>query len=511
MDKDRHFPLSTSREPNPLRPYYVPPSIGSSTPSASPSQPLHSTRAPSSSSLSGSARDLLPELDIDFKSTTSEAWRQSRTLLDTLVWRYSSVLLAQPFDVAKTVLQVSLPPTDVAASTTQKKKRRTSPKRTNANGHSGGGESGRPRYANAHSDEESDEADQSDQSDDMPDYFTSSAPRSRSPRKRRRSPPSADLSPSPTPTPKDRREHDPGEEYKLRLKKPDSITHAISALYNTSGAVGIWRASNVTFLYSVLLRTTDSFIRSLLLAIVGLPDIVGPDPGGLGPGLSVTGSAGFCGLDLTGSPNPLGSLVIVGLASCIAGVLLAPLDLVRTRLIVTPTSYPPRGLVHNLRDLPGLLAPSKLWLPTSLYHSIPPTFSAASPLFLRRQLRITPELSPSLWSLAAFTTSLTDLFLRLPLETILRRSQVSCLKQADSELPTIVEPAPYTGIWATVYSILYLEGETTTKDPKGMVRIRKGQGAAGLVRGWRVGFWGLVGVWGGGMVGPGDSKGRGEF
>lgn len=178
---------------------------------------------------------------------------------------------------------------------------------------------------------------------------------------------------------------------------------------------------------------------------------------------------------------------------------------------MTPTSHPPRGLVQNLRDLPSLVVPSRLWLPTALYHSIPQLFSAASPLFLRRQLRITPELTPSLWSLAAFTTSLTDLFIRLPLETVVRRAQVSSLKHAEPELPTIVDPAPYAGAWATIYSILSLEGDTTTKNAKGMIRTRRGQGVAGLVRGWQIGFWGLVGVWGGGALGPGESKGRGEF
>lgn len=503
MDNDR-FPLHTSREPNPLRPYYVPPSVGPA-PSASPSQAAHTARASTSTSFSDSARDLLPELDIDFKSTTGEAWQQTRGLFDTLLWRYTSVLLAQPFDVAKILLQISLPPSNGAAAIPRRRK--TSPRRKSANGYDASSRSnGRP-YGDSYSDDETDDA---EQSDDMPDYFTSAAPRSRSPRKRQRTPPSTELSPSPTPTPRDRREHDPDGEYKLRLKKPDSVMHAISATYNTSGAVGLWRATNCTFLYSILLRTTDSFVRSLLLAVVGLPDLIGPDPGGLGPSLSVTG-AGFSGIDVSESPNPIGSLVIVGLASCIAGLLLAPLDLVRTRLIVAPTSHPPRGLIQNLRQLPSLLAPSKLWLPTALYHGIPQTFSAFSPLFLRRQFRMAPELTPSLWSLAAFTTSLTDLFLRLPLETLVRRAQVSTLRNAEPNLPTVVEPAPYTGVWATVYSIIYLEGETTTKDSKSMIRIRRGQGAAGLVRGWRIGFWGLVGVWGGGALGPGESKGRGEF
>ncbi|KAF2170728.1 hypothetical protein M409DRAFT_18701 [Zasmidium cellare ATCC 36951] len=498
MDKDR-FPMAPSREPNPLRPYYIPPSIGPK-PSVSASQTpaIGRTSAPRpSASISSTARDLFPELDLDLKSTTSEAWQHTRSLFDTLAWRYTSVLLAQPFDVAKTILQVSLPPASTVA-TPQKKK--------NAQFAHGSSRGRGSRY-----EDETEDSD-SDRSDDIPDYFTATAPRSRSPRKRRRTPPSEDLSPSPTPRPRNRKEQDAVEDYKVRVKKPDAIMHAISALYNTSGAVGLWRASNTTFLYSILLRTTDSFIRSLLLAILGLPELPGPDQGGLAPGLSASGGAGFSGIDLSDSPNAIGSLIVVGLASCLTGLLLAPLDLVRTRLIVTPLSTPPRGLVQNLRRLPSLVAPSNMWLPTALYHSIPNIFSAATPLFLRRQMLITPELAPILWSLAAFTTSLTELFIRLPLETVVRRAQLSTITKAEPQTQLVVDPAPYSGVWATVYSIMYLEGETTTRAANGMLRTRRGQGAAGLVRGWRVGFWGLVGVWGAGALGPGDVKGRpGEF
>lgn len=502
MDKDR-FPMASSQERNPLRPYYVPPSIGP-MPSVSASQTPDAARTSASRpgpSISTSARDLFPELDLDLKSTTSEAWQHTRSLFDTLAWRYTSVLLAQPFDVAKTILQVSLPPSN-ATATPQKKRA----------GQASSGVGSVKGRGSRYSEDETEEDSDTDRSDDIPDYFTATAPRSRSPRKRRRTPPSQDLSPSPTPRPWNRKEQDVGEDYKVRVKKPDAIMHAISALYNTSGAVGLWRASNTTFLYSILLRTTDSFIRSLLLAILGLPDLPGPDQGGLAPGLTASGGAGFSGIDLSDGPNAMGSLIVVGLASCITGLLLAPLDLVRTRLIVTPLSTPPRGLVQNLRRLPSLVAPSNMWLPTALYHSIPNVFSAATPLFLRRQMRITPELTPGLWSLAAFTMSLTELFIRLPLETVVRRAQVSTITKAEPEVPLVIEPAPYSGVWATVYSIMYLEGETTTRAANGMLRTRRGQGSAGLVRGWRVGFWGLVGVWGAGALGPGDIKGRpGEF
>lgn len=503
MEKQQAFPLPAARgEPNPLRPYsayYREPSIGlPPSPSASPSQPGHAARstpprAGTSAAISSSARDLLPELDLDLRSSAGEAWNNTRSLFDALLYRYTSVLLAQPFDVAKTVLQVSLPPADPAvAGTTGTPQRRRSPRRRHQ-------ESGRG--------EQTDEAHESSD-DDIPDYFSSAAPRSRSPRKRRRTPPSA--SQSPTPRPSNRR--DAAMEYKLNLKRPDSLTHAISTLYNTSGAIGLWRATNCTFLHATLLRTTDSFIRSLLLALLGLPEIIGPEQSGLGSALGVTGSLGFSGLDLADSPHPFASLLVVGLSSCLTGLLLAPLDLVRTRLIITPASLPPRGLLQNLRRLPSLLAPSSLWLPTALAHTIPQLFSASTPLLLRRQLRITPETSPALWSLAAFSTCLTDLFLRLPLETLVRRAQLQHLTQTQAGLPVIVEPAPYQGVLGTLWAIVYAEGATRVKDPRtGMVRVRRGQGVKGLVRGWRVGFWGLVGVWGAGALGGGEGRGKGEF
>jgi fusion and transport protein UGO1 len=508
MDRNDRFPMA-SREPNPLRPYYIPPSIGPAVSNNASAQTSTIPRtARPSPSYQSNATDLLPDLDLDFRSSAGEAWTNTRALLDTLAWRYASCLMAQPFDVAKTILQVSLPPNVMAASTPRKKKKTS---RQSSRKGEGSRRSDRAYDSSSETDEELEGGSQASDDDDVPNYFTSNAPRSRSPRKRRRTPPSMSPSPDPTPTPSRTsrsRRGDPEAEYKLMMKRGDSVMHAISVLYETSGAVGLWRATNCTFLYSILIRTTDSFLRSLLLALFGLPDLVGQENGGMTPGIA---SVGMSGLDLSDSPSPMASLVVVGLASCLSGLLLSPLDLVRTRLIVSPASHPPRGVLSNLKRLPSLILPSKLWLPTALYHSLPQLFSTFMPQILRRQFHLAPETAPTLWSVAAFSASLSELFIRLPLETIVRRSQVNYLKESSDDLPLIVEPAPYLGIGGTVYSILYSEGETKTKDAKGMIRIRKGQGSAGLVRGWRVGFWGLVGVWGAGSLGPANESRRGEF
>lgn len=104
--------MSTSREaPNPLRPYYIPPSIGV------PPEAVNTTSAGthrvglkngSAASYASSARDMFSDIDYsDYLSESSPGTlEQIRSLLDQALYKYTSVLLAQPFEVAKTILQV---------------------------------------------------------------------------------------------------------------------------------------------------------------------------------------------------------------------------------------------------------------------------------------------------------------------------------------------------------------------------------------------------------------------
>jgi fusion and transport protein UGO1 len=108
-------PMATSRDaPNPLRPYYIPPSIG-----LPPDLPQNQTATPSYSaptysssshkpSFGSQARDILSDLDYDsyFADSSPSVAGHARRLLDQALWNYTSVLLAQPFEVAKTILQI---------------------------------------------------------------------------------------------------------------------------------------------------------------------------------------------------------------------------------------------------------------------------------------------------------------------------------------------------------------------------------------------------------------------
>lgn len=92
---------------NPLRPYYIPPS-GLSPASNAPPE----VASPSSAQVFGStARDLIPDIDYaDYLDASPSVSDWVRDALNGALVRYSRVLSAQPFDVAKTILQVYVVP-----------------------------------------------------------------------------------------------------------------------------------------------------------------------------------------------------------------------------------------------------------------------------------------------------------------------------------------------------------------------------------------------------------------
>ena len=98
---------------NPLRPYYIPPSIGpvhSATPvsNGSATIPNQSSTRSNGPGLSSSAREFLTDLSYgDYVSDATPTGAEVvKGLLDQAVWKYTSILLAHPFEVSKTALQV---------------------------------------------------------------------------------------------------------------------------------------------------------------------------------------------------------------------------------------------------------------------------------------------------------------------------------------------------------------------------------------------------------------------
>jgi hypothetical protein len=101
---------SSSDGPNPLRPYYKPPSIGLPEPnpnqSGAPASPLLAPRRIGTNS-SRDFRELFSDLDYgDYLPQGSPSVAEmAKSLVDRTIWNYSSTVLAQPFEVAKVILQ----------------------------------------------------------------------------------------------------------------------------------------------------------------------------------------------------------------------------------------------------------------------------------------------------------------------------------------------------------------------------------------------------------------------
>jgi fusion and transport protein UGO1 len=113
------------------------------------------------------------------------------------------------------------------------------------------------------------------------------------------------------------------------------------------------------------------------------------------------------------------------------------------------------------------------------------------------------------FSVAKFCAASAALFVKLPLETVLRRAQMAVLSSrrvlassSEPSLQPLVPPGAYKGVIGTMYHISAREGSRPAPGGPSKKRIR-GQGIAGLTRGWTVNFIGLVGLWTTGIMSTG--------
>ena len=100
---------SVNEGPNPLRPYYIPPSVGESASINTTDFGSRYGSAPTTN-LGSSARNILADMDYtDYITASSPSMTtMAKTLMEQAIWKYTSVFLAQPFEVAKTILQVQV-------------------------------------------------------------------------------------------------------------------------------------------------------------------------------------------------------------------------------------------------------------------------------------------------------------------------------------------------------------------------------------------------------------------
>lgn len=470
-------PTITSHDsPNPLRPYYRPPSIGLSQGTQVTTNSRTYGLGPknsSASSYASSARSIFSDIDYtDYLSESSPSVFDSfKKQADEWLYRYVTILLAQPFDVAKTVLQAkSQGIVEEKISTVESSHSR------------------QVGYKDSY---------QSDDSDpDEPIYFTPKVSNTQNDRRQY----GRESSLSPTPKMK------PLPAHQLALKNSDSILEVLGEEWMKEGMWGVWKGSNITFVYNVLLETFEKWTQGLLAAIFNIPEP------GLNASLGIAAEISFAWTNLA-----------VSVASAVtSSVILAPLDLIRTKHIMTPISHKKHSLMSQQQLIHSYLCHPSLLIPTILHSLVTPTIIYSTSFLLRSYSSIDPVLAPSTYQATQLIARLLELFLKLPLETVLRRAQMNLLKQAFSaskgsqsphaSLLTTVPIGEYHGIVGTMWLIIREEGTSIPKShgKKQTDKPSKGQGLAGLWRGWRVGMWGLVGIWGLKILNGGNG-GIGEF
>jgi fusion and transport protein UGO1 len=150
--------------------------------------------------------------------------------------------------------------------------------------------------------------------------------------------------------------------------------------------------------------------------------------------LSLAAPSALTSLPLPYAPHPYRSLTLLLSSHLLTGIIVSPLDLIRTRLIAQSTLPPhrkyksPRNALSQILKEEGgwktIYLHPNLFIPTVLDYTFRPLLSLGAPLLIEHKLRLDPVTNPVSYSLAEFCISSASLLITLPIETIRRRLQV---------------------------------------------------------------------------------------
>lgn len=253
-----------------------------------------------------------------------------------------------------------------------------------------------------------------------------------------------------------KRPHDGEYVNKLRLESTN-FSDIISALQAQDGLKGLWRGVNTSFLLDAMQVTLEAWLSGFFSSVSGVPD----------PHF----------LDISHSPTPGASLATAVTASVVTAVLLAPLSIVRTRMVTTTFETVPRSVRTSIRELPSWLCPGFVLVPTVLHAGMTSAVRKSTSYVLQHLLNVDPTSMPVFYSVLTLAASVFEVGVRLPLETLVRRAHMAYLNLAPLSL--LVRPAEYEGVFGTAWSVV-----------SGQERV------ATLYRGWRVSMLGVISEWG---------------
>ncbi|OJT09597.1 Mitochondrial fusion and transport protein ugo1 [Trametes pubescens] len=338
----------------------------------------------------------------------------AKELLAAALLQYATNAIAQPWEVGKTLLQVQWVPRE-------------------------------PERREGHSlDGADDDAELSDSSNENESYFAD---------------PTTVKPPKP-PRPADEHgyiirqsllEEGTQPEYVIPVGSADGTWGMMKRIggFRSEGWLALWKGLLTTAVQNALTSALQPVIYSLLQTIFSplSPSLSSP----LGPGLSTT------------------SVLLPVASQVLAGFLLSPLDLVRTRLIVqssVPRHRAYSGPIDALRQIlaqeggirgvylhPHLLVPTLL--DCTLRALVPLTLPGLVAANVGLGAHIAPETHPVQWNIAELLGGIAGSLVLLPFETVRHRLQVQTRGSA-RPLKACVEirPAPYNGMVDAFWHIL---------------------------------------------------------
>jgi len=164
------------------------------------------------------------------------------------------------------------------------------------------------------------------------------------------------------------------------------------------------------------------------------------------------------------------------------GLLLSPLDLVRTRLIAQSSlprhrtyTGPLDALSRLLQQeggLRGLYLHPHLLIPAALDNAARPLVILVLPTLLAGHLGINEDSHPLVWTVAEFAAGCLGALITIPIETVRRRLQVQTRGTGNFKACVETRPRPYHGVVDTMWRILTEE----RSDPPKPARKTRGKG-----------------------------------
>ncbi|PRT56404.1 Mitochondrial fusion and transport protein UGO1 [Wickerhamiella sorbophila] len=209
------------------------------------------------------------------------------------------------------------------------------------------------------------------------------------------------------------------------------IWNMISLVAEKEGPVGMWKAMHTSCLYQASKGLLYAWLCGLLSSLVGVQD----------PLI----------LDVLQSPDPLMAVAVTTVASGLAAALLAPLAVIRARFIVTVMQIGPRSLRGALLGLKSIVGPVSVAVPSAASSSIIQLVDSATPYLLFKHWNIDQFRYRGMYHCMVLCSKLLALAFKIPLDTFANRAAVASQNLDPKTL--IVVPRPYNGMLYSLWDI----------------------------------------------------------